>query len=424
MRLKHAALVLVSAFALESACRNLDGEPSGGSSAGGTTDVESGGAGGKAMEDAYSGEAGEAGTSGGARDDGDAIAPAGSAGLSSSAAGTSGVSGGFAGASDRDSIDPSTEEVAAPGCVAGITQSDPKLSTPRGLTANLVPNGEPYVLYTSDPQSNMLLLRFKKTSDDNGEWTPWSCFDSVVRPEQISAINIDDLSPPYNTPEVYATNAAGRLFVRRFFMNSGWAPWEAIGLPRWSSQLTDVSASSTHKTLPFLYVLDGGRVFTRHHTSIQAYSNYTPWREVSGVPVDALNLCAGVRPDRRQQLFVSTASGNLFAAVQANSDPEAEFAEFQPLVQASTHAMTDIDCGYLADGTLTVLGLSSGTLWSTNGDAPASLDWQKEPTKASLQFTVFALGSRPGAAPTVFGIDSSNVVWWRLLGTPIWTSTD
>jgi len=223
----------------------------------------------------------------------------------------------------------------------------------------------------------------------------------------------------YQTPEVYATNADGKLFVRRFTSATNWASWETIGLPRASSRLTDVAASSSPGTLPFIYVLDGGRVFSRHHVEIKAYSNYSPWREISGVPANALHLCAGARSDQRQQLFVSTVDGNVYEASQTSTAPEAEFGGFQPVVQGSTPSMTDIDCGRLANGMLTVIGLSWGQVWSYSTDAPGSLGWVKEPMPESLNFRVFALGTRPAAPPTVFGVDSHKLVWLRVLGGSI-----
>jgi len=306
--------------------------------------------------------------------------------------------------------------VLKPGCLA----DDPILSSAHGLTANALPNTVFYTLYATDPQSNMVLLRYPQTPSDDAPYWPWGCFDSNLRPEQISAINIYDQPSPYNTPEVYATNAGGRLFVRRYF-KTAWTQWEVMGLPRASSHLSDVAASSTPQTLPFVYVLDGGRLFTRRHASAQAYSDYTPWREIGGVPADAVRLCAGVGSDQRQQLFVLTQNGNVFDALQANGDPDAAFGEFQPSVQASSHAMADIDCGYLADGTLTVFGLSSGVVWFHSSGAPDSLDWTTEPSAAPSSFNVFAIGSRPNLAPSIFGIDSTNAVWAHLLGSSSWT---
>jgi hypothetical protein len=322
------------------------------------------------------------------------------------------------GSSGTDLIDPNPEVVASPGCVSWMNDGPPNLVEPRALAASVIPNNEPYVLYVTDPQLNTTLARWRTDQDNDAVWTPWSCFDSVVYPERISAINVYDRTPPDSTAEVYATNSAGRLFVRRFY-KGGWAYWDMIGVPRINSHLTDVAASSTPSTLPTVYVLDEGRVFRRHHVAIQAYSNYTPWREVNDPPAGAVHLCAGVRTDQRQQLFVSTTNGKVYSTVQASTDPDSEFGAFEPVVQTSAPQMTDIDCGYLIDGTLTVFGLSSGAVWFL--PSQGSSEWQPERMQTGLTFTVFTVGSFQNRAPTVFGLDSTNRPWGHLLGSTAWT---
>jgi hypothetical protein len=417
-RIQRAALVLLAtAIAAQGACRDLNSVSHAGQSTGGQTS----GAGGEPELSAGAGNGGLGGESAEAGRAGSEDGSAGSCPHAPNSAHCPEVPGN-AGSAGSDVL-PDVQEVIAPGCIAGSTAgNDVPLATPRSLTASLGPTGLPYLLYTADSQSNMVTLRWKYASDDDAGWSTWQCLDTVVRPEQVSAITIEDRPTPDNTPEVYATNSVGNLFVRRFFIGM-WATWETMGLPRANSHVIDVAASSTPDTLPFVYVIDSGRIFTRHHRSAQAYSSYAPWREVRDAPADAVHLCAGVQADHRQQLFVSTKNGNVFQAIQTSSTPEAGFGAFQPVVQGSTHAMSDIDCGYLADGTLIVVGLSAGKVWSHSSTTPSSLDWKQEPSDPTLTFTIFALGSGKNRTPTVFGIDAANVVWWHLLGTSSWTPT-
>jgi hypothetical protein len=323
-----------------------------------------------------------------------------------------------AGAAGAESvIDSGIEEVLEPGCASGLDQGI-SFTEPSAMAADMTGNNVPYVLYATQPQTNVVYLRWKNALSDDATWTPWQCFDLVPHPSALSAINIGDLAED-TTPEIYAASTTGQLFVRRFYEDITWLAWQSLDLPRASSHVSDVAATTTPATLATVYILDEGKVFTRHHLSINPYSDYSPWVEINGVPQGAAHLCAATRADQAQQLFVSTSDGAVLNAVQQSADASAAFGSFEPIGGAAS--ITDIDCGYLADGSIAVFGLSAGKVMSHSANAAASSDWQTEPGGTLLQLTTFTVGSRAGVAPTVFGVDDGNTLWWHAAGSVTWT---
>ncbi len=401
-------------------CRNLSFE---------STDQGNSGAG-KSAAGATQSDAGAAPSNAGATQAGaaGAISDAGNSDPGGDAGnGTAGSAGGNAGAGvgggatgSPSMINGSTETVLTPGCIEYTPGY--AFTTPRALATNTTADGIPYALSVTNPADNMLSNRWKKATNDNAEWYPWQCFGFVPHPQQIAAINIADDSP-FATPEYYVTTSDGQLYVRRLYKHLSWGPWLALALPRTDSNLTDIAASSTVATLPFVYVLDRGKIFVRHHLAVQSYSDYSGWSEVPGAPDSVSHLCAAATTDGRQQVFVSTTLGAVFVSTQTNAGVSDPFGSFQIVGDATSPPMTDIDCGYLADGRVSVFGLTSGRVWSHAATDLASL-WAVEPASAGPLLKIFAVGSRPGAVPTVFGFDALNDIWWHPLGSTSWTPLD
>ena len=414
------------------ACRDL-GDPSlsfesaGRNSAAGMSDARGGGvghggalaAGGFANPKGGTAGSDDLKASGGAAGHDDAIVNGGGAGAdgphgNSGAPSIAGTAGEQAGAADFGG----PEEVVKPACLTfqGKVLS---LTGPKSIAANMVPNNVPYAVYAAEPEGNVVIFRWKNGLADDASWQPWGCFDTVPHAAQLAAIDIYD-NGEYTTPEVYATSETGSLFVRRFFAE-GWAPWEQMTLPRPDSRVIDVAATSSRSTLAYVFILDDGRLFARHHVKIDAYSEYSPWTEIKGVPDAAVHACAGVTISGRRQVFVSTADGAVFGSQQDDSDA---FGPFGVIGSGSSPAMSDIACGTLGDGTVGVFGVSDGYVWANRLDPSTSSEWQPESNSNAAPLLTFTIGSRENGVPTVLGTDRSNVLWWHVVGTDSWAYVD
>ncbi len=336
-------------------------------------------------------------------------------------AGTGGVAGtaGTASTFGAAGINDGDVDNLVPGCVS-FTNNQPSVNftTPHGLAASTTGNSIPYVLYATEPTDNTVTLRWKLDFTPNASWTPWSCFDFVPYPAQIAAINVGN-NPQNNSPEVYASTSLGKLYIRRL-LTAGWAAWQAISLPQSDSHIIDVAATRTPVTDPFLYVIDNDKLFVRHHLADDTLSGYSPWAEITGAPTGASRLCAAVRAtDHRQQVFVLTTAGAVFDATQQTADAGSLFGQFESS-GASAPLLSDIDCGYSVGGSITVFGLSHGSLWSRDS---ATSVWAQDAVAAPVSETLrqFTVGSTAGVAPTVFGVGMSGTLYSHAPGAS-WVS--
>jgi hypothetical protein len=305
------------------------------------------------------------------------------------------------------------EEVIRPSCVSDSTNPGVvSFETPGALAASIIPNGEPYVLYATEPSVSSVAIRWRQAPDDTAGWEPWLCFDLVPHADRIAATNLTN-----STPEVYATSSNGTLYVRRFTLDR-WDAWGTVGLPSMTSRITDVAAVADAALRGFVYVIDSSRLFVRHHLSADAFSDYTPWSNLP-TPLGApKRLCAGRLPDNRQQLFVAAEDGSITTSIEQEVD--GAFEPFQSFGNSSVSGASDIDCGYLADGSLAVFALVAGNVWSR--PASGASTWMAEqagPTLATL-----AVGSAAAQTPTVFGTDLSNATWWHRAGSADWATVD
>lgn len=432
-----AGYTAVAATCILPACRSFSRDASTGSNGWGGTAIPEG-----VVGDAGTAGEGGAGATGGTGATGGVGATSGTGGAGATGgsgatggAGTGGLAGGEPeqngdageasnGAGGANPQREAEEEVFKPGCVSSEPNSPLGTSSPTDLAANLVPNNVPYALYVTQTARNDTILRWKNTYEEDASWQPWSCFDSVPRPDRIAALNIR--GPLTSRPsEVYVTTAIGQLYVRRTYLLT-WAAWTQHTLPLQSKHLQDVATASatekTPETLPYLFVLDGGQVFSRHHLTSDAYSNYSPWSTVSERVDGARRICAAVQPDGGRRVFVLTASGVVLRTTSLSALPNSSFGAYDELPPLGSGTPIDIDCGYTSDGSPGVFVLTTDSVFWTRGDSTSDQEWARLATPTPQ--TVMAIGSSPPSSPTIFTMDEQKKLSWRALGTSSWNRVD
>ncbi|MET0795573.1 MAG: hypothetical protein ABW061_28905 [Polyangiaceae bacterium] len=285
------------------------------------------------------------------------------------------------------------------------------------LAASLGGSGGPQVLYATQPNENVLSLRWTFDASYDADWQWWSCFDLVPQAQRSAAANLSDFSP-----EVYATSKAGALFVRHFY-SDGWAPWEPHPLPNADSHADDVAAVGWPSPVLFLYVIDRGRVFVRHRANSNSLSQYRPWVEVRG-PAGLRRIAALLRLDGKQQIFVTNEARQVFSAVQTESGLDAAFTEFTPFGGASAPTLDEITGGYLKDGSGVLFGLSAGVVWSRVVNADSAGSWVPDAQGNAPSLSTLVVGSWPGHQdPVIFGTDSLFMpqLWHHQMGSSAWS---
>lgn len=292
------------------------------------------------------------------------------------------------------------------------------------LSVSLGQTGNPFVVYATQPAGNVMAMRYRLEPSYDSSWKVWLCFDLVRQPQRTAATNLSDL-----TPEAYATTTDGKLFVRHFYFDPyGWAPWESLPLPDPSSRATDVAAVGLPSPILFVYVIDRDRVFTRRRGSSNPLSAYQPWREISAPP-SVRRISAGMRPDGRQQLFVTDAAGAMFTAIQSNAAPDASFGSFQRFGDDTTPTFTEVHCAYLKDHSVSVFALSNGGVWSRRPSGEEWTAWTPEGGTNKPTLATFTVGSLTDQSPTIFGTDfygasSGPRLWQHIAGSDVWSEVN
>jgi hypothetical protein len=309
------------------------------------------------------------------------------------------------------------DSVFVPGCITRVDSEPIAFKQAGALSASLLQNGSPYAIFSTQPTTDLISIRW--SNPDQSSWDVWRCFDFVHLPERVAAANLSNFYP-----EIYVSTGAGRLMVRRFYSDvSGWDNWTELSLPTAASVAQDVAAVGLPSPLMFVYVIDRGRIFVRHRKSTDWQSEYGLWASVS-TPTPANRLCAAMRVDGRQQLFVLTGGGAVITAVQSVADPDSSFGAFVSFGDASAPQFSDLQCGYAADSSPEIFALSDGVAWAGQPNA-AGGTWTKDAGLVSPSLQTLAVGSQPRAMPTVFGTDATNKLWSRVAGSDAgWTLID
>jgi len=400
---------LLSSACLFASCHNLDLDHA----------TAQGGSAGQAAQDGGSaGQAAQDGGSAGYLNDGSA----GYAGEPQGGeAGTSPIhTGGDSGSagSEANTPDGGTEDVVLPSCI--MHDSNPPISfqAPASLAVSLSFSGQPFVVYATQPSSNSMTMRWSLGTGFDSSWYAWTCLDSLRQPQRTAAANLSGFGT-----EVYVTTKSGALFVRHLFTSIGWAPWESHPLPSANSHADDVATVGRPSSIPFLYVIDRARVFVRHRANSSEVAQYLPWAEVKAPP-SPQRISAGIRLDGRQQVFIVDATGSAFTSIQTSALPDAGFGAFERFGDESTPTLSEIQCGYLENGSLTVFGLSAGAVWSRSLSGNAWGAWTPEPGQGALTLLTLAVGSWFGQqSPIVFGTDADSPaprLWHHVIGSSVW----
>ncbi|MES1173865.1 MAG: hypothetical protein ABUL62_06005 [Myxococcales bacterium] len=388
------------------------------SSANGASD---GGAGGASDGDA--GGASNGGSSGAGEhgEAGDNSAGGATAGADEGAAGSS--DGGAAGSSafGAGGLYGTEDPVDMPGCFGHNSTTSPiAFAAPNSLAASLLQGGGGFMLYATHPTLNSVSIRYSDPTQS--VWADWLCFDGLPQPQRIAAVN---LTGEFLLPEIYVTTAQGRLFARRYYSTvDGWTQWEELTLPTASSRAIDVAGVGAPSPMLFMYIIDRDQIFMRHKLTSDGHSAYGRWALV-GTPASAKHVCAVVRSDNKQQVFVLDDAGNVHTSVQLDVAPDSAFQDFEPLTDGSTLRFSELRCGYSTDGSPAIFGLSNGALWTRLQSAGAWGLWSRDTESALHGLRTLAVISQEASMPTVFGTDAKDQLWSHLVGSSSsWSTID
>lgn len=303
--------------------------------------------------DQHSGAAGEPQLNGGGQDFG------GRGGRTSDGGGPL---GGFAGDTQSGGTGETVEgQGGESGGSAGGSAEDPLLPTctstggltllPFGAPAVALAVGAPYgwydrflQVYTVRTGDNLVGVAFEDSRLGPGSWTSWICFDALPRPTRITSSTMSN-----GMAEVFATTADGGLHVRRQF-SFDWGGWWPSDPPSAGSQVDDVYSVGAPGVRTRLYVTDRGRVYSRQKTSDDAYSPYSPWRNLGAE--GAWRVAAGTGYDSSEWVVALDRDGVL----RTRRDPELPDAENWSVLPTDGEAK-DIECGRTSDGRLIVYAL-------------------------------------------------------------------
>ena len=402
-------VLLIASLSAANACHNLvDDSPYSGS--GGVAGVAGNAEGGEAGLEDNAGAQSYSGANASPAGSGGEAVQAGTANLEAGASGSPG-SGGPLVEDGSSGIEP----VIVPGCVGKAGNEPLSFSATSALSASTVFT-KPwlYVVYATQPATNVLSLRWM--TNNPAIWDSWKCFDYVPYPQRTSAANLSN-----GSPEVYATTAQGQLFVRRLYSSAlGWGQWWPLSLPSPDSQAVDVYAVGVPSATLFLYLVDREKVFVRHRTTSDPFSAYGPWLELHG-PDKPMRITAGMRTDGRQQVFVLTRDGALFTAIQSSTETNSSFGPFLPFGGGSPPTSTELQCGYLADGSFVLFSLGSGLVQSShaNFSENAWTTWTVEPGATTHPLETLTIGNQLGQPPTVFGTHGTDL-WSHASGSGVW----
>jgi len=225
--------------------------------------------------------------------------------------------------------------------------------------------GGGFQVFTSKRGSSLVAQLWNASiGDDEADWLPWLCFDSLPQPDRMAGHSLPD-----GTLEVYATTLCGDLY-RRAEGPGGWLPWARFDLPLAGQAVTDVAMSAAADATDVIYVADGGRIFARPRLGNEASSPYAEWREIYGIS-SASRVTGGLRSDRRQQVFVIDAAGTVLTALQSTSALDAPFGAWFDFDSSQLPApLVDIEAPLGGPLPLEVFAVdSNGALWQRSQDA-------------------------------------------------------
>jgi len=223
-------------------------------------------------------------------------------------------------------------------------------------------------------RGSSLLAQLWSENPGEPQWTAWLCFDSLPQPDRMAGHAVLD-----GTLEVFATTLCGDLYRRVIKHGTGWLPWAQFSLPPAGKFLTDVAMSETSAETDVVFVADGGRVFARARLGTEPDSPYAAdWQEIPDAP-NATVVTAGMRSDKRQQVFVLDANGAVFTAIQSTSAPDSPFSGWSnfDLIQLPL-PLVDIEAP-LGGPILEVFAVdTSGALWQRAQDPATGFfgDWK------------------------------------------------
>jgi hypothetical protein len=260
---------------------------------------------------------------------------------------------------------------------------------------------------------------YTKTSGDT-VWTSWFCFDAIPQPDRFA------VAPLLNgLAEVFATTRCGGLYRRTQTVNE-WLPWQPFSVPAAGSAVTDAATSVAPDGTNFVYVADGGGVFTRHRTGSDSYAPYGAWQEISGASGASL-VTAGLRFDLRQQVFSLDGQGSVRTSIQRTNDPDSAFGPWSDFDSSQLPApLVDIEAPHGGPPPLEVFAVdSNGNLW-LRAEGPAGgfgpwTPWRGPPPPATLvSLSGAALKAASGTPLQLVGLGAAGGVYTLRRTAAVW----
>jgi hypothetical protein len=275
--------------------------------------------------------------------------------------------------------------------VAGIGHPVVGYTYAHDIAAGLKGNGEPFVLFASQPTTNIVTLSWLYGVEPG--WTPWSCFDEVLRPQRVAAGNWVD-----HRLQVYATTANGTLHVRQSSVDF-YEPWATIPTPSRGS-VTDIAVVDSGAKALYVALADG--IFSRARTSAEHGVIDAAWQN-TGLD-GATRIAVAVVEGGRHKILAVGADAGLREGTQLDADTADSFAYSDGDFGSPGMQFADVEFARSATGQLQAFAvLLNGHLLMKTMVVETWGEWvsvQGAPLLLSI-----AAGGIAGLPPYLFGID-------------------
>lgn len=223
----------------------------------------------------------------------------------------------------------------------------------------VAPLGDARLELWATTANGQVLTTWKTTTNADADWAPWSNFlasgSGLPGPLPAGMIVIDIAVAPLSDQrlELWATTSTGQVFTTwktTTDPNADWAPWTSFlasggGLPgTLPTDVVDVAvAPLPDARLELWATTAGGQVFTSWKATTHPDADWVPWWNFmaagSGLPgtlPDGVRRI-GVAPlsDGRLELWVTTATGQMFTTWKATTHPDADWVPWWNFLASS-----------------------------------------------------------------------------------------
>ena len=217
-------------------------------------------------------------------------------------------------------------------------------------------------VFATDRDSNRVVRRYRLSTSVNDGFTTYSSLGTVPTPGRMAAFKLTN-----GKPALAVISGDGNLYSSYVNSSGSWQAWATLDKPSGVSSFLDVDAAYDAAGTNQLYVIGSNNLpYTRRRLTADPYSAWGNWQALTtSSAVSFQRISAIRRADGSQQVFLVSATGDVYTLWQTAPTPGSGWTSITLFETRSLPAVADLDAAWTEYEQVEVFAVATnGELWT------------------------------------------------------------